>query len=61
MIRTQTFRSLARDDRGLTTVEDIIVLGLIAVLGISAWEAFGERLETEVNEAERAMKVVDPG
>ena len=60
MTKTKKLRSLARDEKGLTTVEYIIVLGLIAVLGISAWEEFGERLETEVNEAERAMKVVDP-
>ena len=60
MNKSQRSRSLMADQRGLTTVEYIIVLGLIAVLGIGAWESFGERLEREVNDAEGAMDVVDP-
>ena len=44
-------RTLVRDQRGLTTVEDIIVLGLIAVVGIAAWQQFGETLIGEVEAA----------
>ncbi len=45
-------RSLMRDQRGLTTVEYIIVLGLIAVVGIAAWQQFGETLIGEVEAAD---------
>ena len=41
-----------RDQRGLTTVEYIIVLGLIAVVGIAAWKQFGETLIGEVEAAD---------
>jgi Flp pilus assembly pilin Flp len=43
---------LAADQRGLTTVEYIIVLGLIAVVGIAAWQKFGETLTGEVEAAD---------
>jgi Flp pilus assembly pilin Flp len=48
----ETQRTLARDQRGLTTVEYIIVLGLIAVVGIAAWQQFGETLVGEVEAAD---------
>jgi Flp pilus assembly pilin Flp len=44
--------SLVSDKRGLTTVEYIIVLGLIAVVGIAAWQKFGETLTGEVQAAD---------
>jgi Flp pilus assembly pilin Flp len=48
----QIKRSLINDQRGLTTVEYIIVLGLIAVVGIAAWQKFGETLIGEVEAAD---------
>jgi Flp pilus assembly pilin Flp len=45
-------QSLWSDKRGLTTVEYIIVLGLIAVVGIAAWQQFGETLTGEIQAAE---------
>mgnify|MGYP001828010223 FL=1 len=47
-----TSKSLWKDKRGLTTVEYIIVLGLIAVVGIAAWQQFGETLTGEIQQAE---------
>ncbi|HSN82711.1 MAG TPA: hypothetical protein VLS88_09055 [Polyangiales bacterium] len=44
--------NLVSDEKGLTTVEYIIVLGLIAVVGIAAWQKFGETLTGEVEAAE---------
>jgi len=49
---------LWRDQRGLTTVEYIIVLGLIAIVGIAAWQQFGETLIGEVQEADGYMSEV---
>lgn len=45
-------QSIVSDKRGLTTVEYIIVLGLIAVVGIAAWQKFGETLTGEIEAAE---------
>ncbi len=50
--------SLVRDERGLTTVEYIIVLGLIAVVGIQAWRTFGSTLSAEVTAATGKVNVV---
>ena len=44
--------TLLADKRGLTTVEYIIVLGLIAVVGIAAWQKFGETLTGEIEAAD---------
>ena len=33
---------LRRDENGITTVEYIIILTLVALAGIAAWVAFGE-------------------
>ena len=53
MHRSQSNKpSLIRDSRGLTTVEYIIVLGLIAVVGIAAWQKFGETLTGEIEAAD---------
>jgi Flp pilus assembly pilin Flp len=41
-------RRLTQDERGLTTVEYIIILVLIAVGGIGAWNAFGGNLKNRV-------------
>ena len=41
-------RSLLRDNRGLTTVEYIIILCLIAVVGFAVWKKFGEKVKEKV-------------
>ena len=56
----QNNETLARDERGLTTVEYIIVLGLIAVVSIAAWQQFGETLVGEIEAADSYISdVVD--
>jgi len=51
-IHPENSKTLLADKRGLTTVEYIIVLGLIAVVGIAAWQQFGETLIGEVEAAD---------
>ena len=51
-INAENEKTLLADKRGLTTVEYIIVLGLIAVVGIAAWQQFGETLIGEVEAAD---------
>ena len=40
--------SLIQDKRGLTTVEYIIILCLIAVVGFGVWKKFGEKVKEKV-------------
>lgn len=44
--------SLLKDQRGLTTVEYIIILCLIAVVGFAIWKKFGETVKTKVGAAD---------
>ncbi|MFK8002621.1 MAG: hypothetical protein AB8H86_23730 [Polyangiales bacterium] len=47
-IRIQmTIDSLRKDDQGLTTVEYIIILALIAIAAIAAWTTFGSSIQTQ--------------
>lgn len=43
--------SLRHDERGLSTVEYIIILVLIAVIAIVAWKQFGEAVEYHVRDS----------
>ena len=43
--RMRSWRSLLVDTRGLSTVEYIIILCLIAVVGFARWEQVGQRVE----------------
>ena len=47
--------SLLKDQRGLTTVEYIIILCLIAVVGFAVWKKFGETVKTRISEADGTM------
>ena len=48
--RTQR-RSLSSDQEGLSTVEYIIILVLIAVLAITVWRQVGQAVETNVRDS----------
>lgn len=41
-------KSLVKDEEGLSTVEYIIILILIAVIAIVAWQAFGSAVKSKV-------------
>jgi Flp pilus assembly pilin Flp len=43
--------SLVRDEAGLSTVEYVIILVLIAAVAIATWKTFGETVETKLEEA----------
>jgi Flp pilus assembly pilin Flp len=43
--------SLCADTRGLSTVEYVILLVLVAVLGIGVWRSLGGTLRAQVSEA----------
>jgi len=43
---------LLQDTEGLTTVEYIIILCLIAVVGFAAWKSFGAKVSKKVGDAD---------
>ncbi len=50
--------SLLRDTEGLTTVEYIIILCLIAVVGFAAWKKFGQTVKTRTGEADETLNTM---
>lgn len=47
--RRLALRELADDEAGLSTVEYIIILILIAVLAITVWRQFGDEVRDQVD------------
>jgi Flp pilus assembly pilin Flp len=47
--------SLARDERGLSTVEYVILLVVVAVAGIFLWNKLGETVMTKVQDSDSRL------
>ena len=54
-------RALSGDERGLSTVEYIIILVLIAIIGIAAWKNFGEAVEYQARDATTDINTLGGG
>lgn len=58
-------QSIVRDERGLTTVEYVIILVLIATMAILAWGKLGKAVTDKVGESETQIndlgKPLPPG
>lgn len=51
--------SLMRDERGLTTVEYIIILCLIAMVGFAVWKKFGATVKEKVDKADGTVDTME--
>lgn len=51
--------SVLRDERGLTTVEYVIILVLLAVVAISVWDKFGGAVRGKVTESKDKIEALD--
>ena len=51
IVKTNNSKTLARDEEGLSTVEYVIILFLIAIVGIVAWRSFGGKVKEKVESA----------
>lgn len=56
----KNIKRLHRDVGGLSTVEYIILLILIAVTGISAWRTFGNNVVTKVTSGSNQIQGLGP-
>ncbi len=54
-------RRLGPDEEGLSTVEYIIILILIAIIGITAWKNFGEAVEYKARSATTDINTLGGG
>lgn len=48
-VQKNNAKSLVRDEEGLSTVEYVIILFLIAIIGIAAWKKFGSSVSSKVD------------
>jgi len=51
--------ALSRDERGLTTVEYVIILVLLALGSIGVWRAFGSSLGGKIDESGNRIRDMD--
>lgn len=49
-MNTRNQRTLATNTEGLSTIEYVIILILIAVVGIAAWRTFGQTVVSKVSQ-----------
>lgn len=52
------FAELSRDERGLTTVEYVIILVLLAVGSMGLWRAFGGSIGTKINDSSESIRTM---
>ncbi|MBL8680381.1 MAG: hypothetical protein JNK05_14485 [Myxococcales bacterium] len=50
-VKANNRTSIVRDEEGLSTVEYVIILFLIAIIGIAAWKKFGSSVSSKVDSA----------
>jgi Flp pilus assembly pilin Flp len=53
--RAKRFRAIWADERGLSTVEYVIILCLIAVVCFAVWKQFGHTVEYKAKGASRTI------
>ena len=51
-------RKFHKDDRGLSTVEYVIILVLIAAAAIGTWQSFGGKVKEKIGNANTEMEKV---
>lgn len=56
--RTVGQTSLAKDERGLSTVEYVIILVLIAAAAVGAWTTLGNTVRTKINDSNTKINEV---
>jgi Flp pilus assembly pilin Flp len=52
--------SLFRDDRGLTTVEYVILLVLVAVMSVLGWNHLGNKIKDRVDRSNQSIETNVP-
>ena len=53
-------RKLIRDQRGATMVEYIIVVGVVALLAIVGFKAFGQKIQQKIQDEGQKVESLQP-
>lgn len=59
-MKKNNVRALVQDTEGLSTVEYVIILILIAVVGITAWRTFGNTVVNKINSGNSQISGLGP-
>ncbi|MEZ4391073.1 MAG: hypothetical protein R3A48_08260 [Polyangiales bacterium] len=59
-MKKNNVRGLIQDTEGLSTVEYVIILILIAVVGITAWRTFGNTVVNKINSGNSQISGLGP-
>ncbi|MFO0630621.1 MAG: hypothetical protein U0325_34025 [Polyangiales bacterium] len=59
-MKKNNVRALIKDTEGLSTVEYVIILILIAVVGITAWRTFGNTVVNKINSGNSQISGLGP-
>lgn len=59
-MKKNNVRALIQDTEGLSTVEYVIILILIAVVGITAWRTFGNTVVNKINSGNSQISGLGP-
>jgi Flp pilus assembly pilin Flp len=51
---------IVRDTRGLSTVEYVIILALIAAFAVGTWQGFGEAINGYLEDADKKIETAMP-
>jgi Flp pilus assembly pilin Flp len=51
--------SLVKDDRGLSTVEYVIILVLIAAAAVGTWKALGATIKSKISDSNTEIGTID--
>lgn len=57
---TARLRGLAADSRGASFIEYVIVVGLVAIIAIAAFQKFGETVVKKLEDETKALDKVKP-
>jgi pilus assembly protein Flp/PilA len=58
--RPQHLKRLLKDQRGASFIEYIIVVGLVAIVAIAAFQKFGEKVVEKLQEETKGLDKVKP-
>jgi len=59
-MKKNNVRAMIKDTEGLSTVEYVIILILIAVVGITAWRTFGNTVVNKINSGNSQISGLGP-
>lgn len=61
IVKTEQPRSLIKDTEGANMVEYLILCGIVALMAVVAWEAFGQSVQGKIQEESGNVAAIQGG